>query len=188
MIHRAREQRGSFENTVKQTQPLPPKNAQSSLRSVGRLWWALGWKQRLTEEQGERGSVIPGDIWEGSLEEMSPFKGRTLTVRDTSAQGRVLEEGSGGVSPAATSGWAPGMPCGCCCHTLLRSLALGHTSTPCRVAFATTAAWDVSMIYLRWEFPGMPARVHSSQPALGMGQERGGRTRGCRQWPWTPSY
>lgn len=31
---------------------------------------------------------------------MSPFKGRTLTVRDTSAQGRVLEEGSGGVSPA----------------------------------------------------------------------------------------
>lgn len=108
-----------FENKVTQTQSSPPRNAQSSVCSTCRLWRALGWKQSLTEEQGERGSVTPGDIWEGSLEEISPFKDQTLTVRDTSPQGRVLEAGSGGVSAARRCWASAGRGRGRCCRTLL---------------------------------------------------------------------
>lgn len=43
-------------------------------------------------ERGGR-SIVLGDIWEGFLEGVIPFKDRTLTIRGTSARSHVLEKG-----------------------------------------------------------------------------------------------
>ena len=137
---------------MKKTQSLPPRNSQSSVYRAlvdcdkypnGNKEYNRGRVIPGDIWDGEIGSVIPGDIWDGFLEEMSTFKGRTLTIRDTSAQSRVLEEGTGVSSalPLLGKHWAWGMaaPATCCSGRWLLA-----TSSLCLVAFATTVAWEVS--------------------------------------------
>lgn len=107
-------------------------------------------------------------MWDCFLEEMSPFKDQTLTVRDTSAQRRVLEEGRG-VSLARHFWVSPGHEV----RPLLPHVAQLPDSRPYLRSVSACFCYHGSMRivpwwWLGWEFPECQlGSMQASQPWYG---------------------